>query len=223
MAVPTRTEALRLLLSVSPSSRLLRHVTVTAEVAAFLARRARKAGLTVDRRAVETAALLHDIDKALPHNHQLRELGHGHAGAVLVSDAGHPELARAIAVHPVVRLTDATAADWVRTGPLLERLVTYADKRATQRVVSLDKRFTRWYRKHPQHRVRLEAAHEAARELERHICLELEIRATDVERSRWVADALKRARAQGHIDLAATPSSTTVPKLRGDGRRPASA
>ena len=77
MAVPTRTEALSLLLSTSPSPRLLQHVTVVAEVAAFLACRANGAGITVDRRLAETAALLHDVDKALPREHPLRSLGHG--------------------------------------------------------------------------------------------------------------------------------------------------
>ena len=77
MAVPTRTEALSLLMSTSPSPRLLQHVTVVAEVASFLAFRANRAGLVVDRRLVETAALLHDIDKALPRDHPLRSLGHG--------------------------------------------------------------------------------------------------------------------------------------------------
>jgi putative nucleotidyltransferase with HDIG domain len=210
MAVPTRTEALRLLLSASPSPRLLRHVTVTAEVAAFLARRARKAGLTVDRRAIETAALLHDIDKALPRDHALVALGHGHAGAAYVSEADHPELARAIAVHPVVRLTDGNADEWVRTGPLLERLVTYADKRSTQRVVSLEKRFMRWHRKHPQHRERLEAAHAAARQLEHGICSELNIEPTDVERLRWVGDALERARKRGRLELDSVPTSAAA-------------
>jgi putative nucleotidyltransferase with HDIG domain len=211
MAVPTRTEALRLLLSVSPSARLQRHVTVAAEVASFLARRARKAGLDVDRRAVETAALLHDIDKALPREHRLRSLGHGHAGAALVSEAGHAELARAIAVHPVVRLTDAGAEQWLQSAPLDQRLVTYADKRATQRVVSLDKRFARWYRKHPQHRERLEDAHEAARRLEQRICEDLDMKPSDVERLRWVGDALKRAREKGRLDV----GTMTVPAQSG--------
>ena len=220
MAVPTRTEALRLLLSASPSPRLLRHVTVTAEVAAFLARRARKAGLTVDRRAIETAALLHDIDKALPRDHAVVGLGHGHAGAAYVSEAGHPELARAIAVHPVVRLTEASADEWAQTGPLVERLVTYADKRATQRVVSLEKRFMRWHRKHPQHRERLEAAHAAARRLEAVICGDLGIKPADVERLRWVRDALDRAHTRGHIELdAAMASSAAIDGGGGRGRR----
>ena len=101
MAVPTRTEALSLLLSTSPSPRLLQHVTVVAEVAAFLAYRAAQAGLVVDRRLVETAALLHDVDKALPRRPsaarprpRTRPAPPGCARPVT------PELARAVAGAP---------------------------------------------------------------------------------------------------------------------------
>ena len=118
-----------------------------------------------------------------------------------MSEAGHPELARAIAVHPVVRLTDIGTDEWLRSAPLSERIVTYADKRATQRVVSLDKRFARWYRQHPQHRERLESAHEAARQLELRLCGELGLEPPDIERLRWVGDALERARKKGRLDV----------------------
>ena len=199
MAVPTRTEALSLLMSVSPSPRLLQHATVVAEVASFLAYRASQVGVAVDRRLVVTAALLHDIDKALPKSHPLRKLGHGKAGAAWLSEAGHPELARAIEAHPVMRLNDPDAADWVNDGPIEERIVTYADKRATQRVISLEKRFERWQRKHPEYRERLEAAFETAHLLETTLCAAIGITATQVGRLRWVEDALARAEAAGTI------------------------
>jgi len=195
MAVPTRSEALSLLLSVTPSPRLFQHVTVVAEVASFLAYRAMQAGVRVDRRMVETAALLHDIDKALPSDDPLRELGHGWAGAAWLSEAGHPELARSVEAHPVMRLTDPGAAEWVERSPIEERIVTYADKRATQRVVSLEARFLRWQRRHPDHLDRLEAAQEMARRLEASLCSSIGVRPDGIERLRWVEDALARVRA----------------------------
>ena len=165
MAVPTRTEALSLLLSTRPSERLVQHVTVVAEVASFLAHRAQRAGLGVDRRLVETAALLHDIDKALPADDPLRELGHGHAGAAWLSAAGHAELARPVAAHPVMRLDAPDADEWLATAPLEDRIVCYADKRATQRVVSLEQRFERWRGKHPDYADHLAVALMRARRL----------------------------------------------------------
>ena len=208
MAVPTRSEALSLLLSNSPTPRLLQHVTVVAEVASFLAYRATQAGVPVDRRMAETAALLHDVDKALPAEHPLRELGHGWAGAAWLSEAGHPELARSVSAHPVMRLTDPGAEAWLDSAPIEERIVTYADKRATQRVVSLEARFARWQRRHPEYRDRLDEALGVARRLETSLCATIGIRPTDVERLRWVEDALARAEAAGSLTASAARSLT---------------
>ena len=201
MAVPTRTEALSLLMSTSPKPRLLQHMTVVAEVAAFLAFRAGRAGVAVDRRLVETAALLHDVDKALPHEHPLRALGHGEAGAAWLTEAGYPELARAVIAHPVTKLIAPEAMTWVSDGPIEERIVTYADKRATQRVVSLEQRFDRWRSRHPEYAPKLDRALAVAQRLEAELCRTIGLEPTQVERLRWVDDAMARAAAAGAIEL----------------------
>jgi putative nucleotidyltransferase with HDIG domain len=199
MAVPTRTEALALLISTEPSPRLLQHMTVVAEVASFLAYRCTQAGVAVDRRMVETAALLHDVDKALPRDHPVRALGHGAAGAAWVREAGHAELARVLVSHPVMRLDAGDASEWVEDGPIEERIVSYADKRATQRVVSLDQRFDRWRRRHPDYLERLDHCHALARRLEAGVCATAALRPDEVERLRWVDEAIARARSSGHL------------------------
>src|SRR6266571_2941707 len=66
MTVPSRSEAASLLLSLDPPAWHERHSRAVAEVAGWLAARAQRAGRTVDRRLVEAAALLHDVDKVLP-------------------------------------------------------------------------------------------------------------------------------------------------------------
>jgi len=197
MAIPNRAEAISLLMSTAPSPRLQQHVTVVAEVAAFLAYRAIQAGLDVDRRLVEAAALLHDIDKALPADHPSRTLGHGRAGAAWLSEAGHPELARCVSAHPVMRLTEPDAAEWVANAPFEERIVSYADKRATQRLVSLEKRFARWRRRHPEYAQSIGEAFDMAQRLEAGICGAIAIRPEDVERLRWVEEAFERAGVNG--------------------------
>jgi putative nucleotidyltransferase with HDIG domain len=180
-------------------------------------------GLSVDRRLVETAALLHDIDKALPSDHPVRELGHGHAGAAWLSEAGHPELARAIAAHPVMRLNDPGAEEWIVDAPLEERLVTYADKRGTQRVVSLEKRFARWRCKHPSYRDQLDSAFVMASRLEQSVCAALGLEPGEVERLRWVDDALVRATAAGFIDMDAIMATPALTSADASGDRPAPA
>jgi putative nucleotidyltransferase with HDIG domain len=214
MAVPTRAEALSLLMSTHPSPRLLQHVTVVAEVAAFLAVRAGRAGLAVDRRLVETAALLHDIDKALPADHPVKALGHGRAGAEWLSQAGHAELARAVAGHPVMTLDAPDAAEWVEHGPLEERIVCYADKRATQRLISLDQRFERWRRRHPEYVEQLDRTLARARRLETRLCEQLAIRPDEVERVRWVEPARDRAEANGRLGRPEAVSPAARPPVR---------
>lgn len=192
MAVPTRAEAVRLFLSLSPSPRLLAHVTVVAEVASFLCLRASEQGVPLDRRLAETASFLHDIDKALPEDHPVRALGHGAAGARWLADQGHPELCRAIERHPVMRLAEPEAEAWLTGSPIEERIVAYADKRATDRIRRLDERFARWERRHPAYEESLALARRRAEVLEAGVCEAAGIAPRDVQRLRWVADTMAR-------------------------------
>ena len=106
-------------------------------MASFLARRIDERGHAIDVALVEAAALLHDLDKALPANDPLKGLGHGDAGAAWLRERGHDELAGAVASHPVMRLTEDERYEfWVRDATVEERVVAYADKRARQDLVS---------------------------------------------------------------------------------------
>jgi putative nucleotidyltransferase with HDIG domain len=150
MTVPGRVEAAALLLSLDPPPWLLRHSRAVAEVAGWLAAQMAARGIAVDRTLVESAALLHDVDKALPADHPARALPHGDGSATWLASAGHPELARAVAGHPVTRLLDGESfRRWAGFASREERIVAYADKRAGQRLESLDARFASWHRRFP--------------------------------------------------------------------------
>jgi len=142
---------------------------------------------------VERAALLHDLDKALPETNPLRRLGHGHAGAAWLRDHDHAELAPAVDSHPVMRLTTPAAERWLQRSSLEERIVAYADKRAAQRLGPLDARFGRWFARHPEHADGLRVARGRAAELERDVCDAAGVDSDDVRRLRWVADAFRDA------------------------------
>ena len=194
MPIPSRREAAALLTELRPSGRFLRHSATVGEVAAFLAGRISQRGISVDRRLVEAAALLHDVDKLLPSRHPLKALGHGDAGARWLSERGFEELARPVANHPVTRLSDEERyRRWASFASREERIVAYADKRAIQRLVSLDQRFARWERRHPDYGERLTIARRRAERLERDICEAAGIAPTQVRRLRWVRDAMARA------------------------------
>jgi hypothetical protein len=193
VTIPSRAEAAGLLLELSPSARLVRHSTAVAEVAAFLAARAHRRGTRLDRHMVDTAALLHDLDKALPRRHPLRPLGHGHAGARWLIEHGRSELAPPVDCHPVGRLSESSYEDWIARATWEERLVAYADKRAVQRVGSIDRRFDRWLREHPELEPELRLARARAELLEQEVCGAAGIEPDQVRRLRWVKSALTQA------------------------------
>jgi hypothetical protein len=164
-----------------------------AEVAAFLADRARRRGTRVDRRVVDAAALLHDLDKALPRSHPLLSLGHGHAGAAWLVEHGQAELAPPVGCHPVGRLSESSYERWIAGSTWEERIVAYADKRAIQRVGSIDRRFDHWLREHPELEPELRIARARAELLEREVCGVAGVHPDQVRRLRWVQPALEQA------------------------------
>jgi putative nucleotidyltransferase with HDIG domain len=196
MTVPGRLEAASLLYSLDPPDWLLRHSRAVGEVAGFLAARIAGRGLRVDPRLAESAALLHDVDKALPRDDPRRSLGHGHAGARWLVDRGHEELAGPVSTHPVTRLLDGAWFDaWLASAAPEERIVAYADKRAGQRLVSLDARFASWSTRYPDAwddstvaRVRA-----AAERLEADVCGMAGVAPADVRRLPWTAPVIAAA------------------------------
>lgn len=206
MTVPRRVEAASLLLSLDPPPWFVRHARAVAEVAAFLAARMDAAGIALDRRLVESAALLHDVDKILPAADPARALPHGEGSAAWLTRHGHPELARAVAGHPVTRLVDGEAyRRWAGFATREERIVAYADKRAGQRLESMDERFASWRRRYPADQVDGRATglddatwtrvRDRAGRLEHDVCRAADIEPAAVRRLAWTGDALRRARS----------------------------
>src|SRR4051812_31015112 len=149
MTVPRRVEAASLLLSLDPPPWFVRHSRAVAEVAASLAARIEARGIPVDRALVEAAALLHDADKALPADDPAKGLRHGDGSAAWLTRIGFPELARAVANHPVTRLADEEAyRRWAAFATREERIVAYADKRAAQPLDPMAVGFDRWRPRH---------------------------------------------------------------------------
>ncbi|MEA2620916.1 MAG: hypothetical protein QOC97_1689, partial [Chloroflexota bacterium] len=205
MTVPGRVEAASLLLSLDPPPWFVRHSRAVAEVAGWLAARIDARGTPVDRRLVESAALLHDADKALPPDDPARALPHGDGSAAWLTNAGHPELGRAVAGHPVTRLVDGERyRRWAAFASREERIVAYADKRAGQRLESMDARFTSWRRRYPRLELEgvatgwsdaeLQAVRARADRLESDVCRAAGVRPTEVRRLRWTGAAILAAR-----------------------------
>ena len=197
MTVPGRVDAASLILSLDPPPWLLHHSRAVAEVAGWLAARIEARGTAVDRRLVEAAALLHDADKALPAGDPARALPHGDGSAAWLTRLGHPELARSVASHPVTRLLDGERyRRWAAFASREERIVAYADKRAGQRLESMDARFASWRSRYPTGwaDMDLRAVRARADRLETDVCRAAGVAPAEVRRLAWTGPALRVAR-----------------------------
>jgi hypothetical protein len=197
MTVPGRLDAACLLLSLDPPRWFIHHARAVAEVAGWLALRISASGTPIDRRLVESAALLHDVDKVLPRDDPARAHPHGDGSAAWLTRMGHPELARAVAAHPVTRLADGERyRRWSAFATREERIVAYADKRASQRIEPMTARFARWARSHPERRGWDPAVLARAARLEADVCRAAGVRPADVRRLGWTGRALAAARRE---------------------------
>jgi hypothetical protein len=207
MSVPSRTAAAAILLSLEPPPWHLRHARAVAEVAGWLAARCAARGVAVDRALVEAAALLHDVDKAIPSADPAAALRHGEGSAAWLAARGMAEPAAAVAGHPVTRLLDDGADAWLAGAPIEELLVAYADKRAGQRLESMDARFVDWRRRYPDGWSAGDETLARARAgvLEATVCARAGVAPAMVRRLRWTGRAL---RAAGRAAAAAARGTT---------------
>jgi hypothetical protein len=195
MTIPDRVEAARLLWSLEPPAWFVRHATVVADVAAWLAARSADRGKALDRSLVESAALLHDVDKLARAT--VPGIRHGDGSASWLAQRGLPELGPVVRDHPVTRLASPSFDEWLADASLEAWIVAYADKRGGQRLEPMDARFASWRRRYPSG---WDAATEAAvrdraRALEAVVCRAAGVGPDDVRRLRWSRDALAAAAA----------------------------
>ncbi|HEY5487483.1 MAG TPA: hypothetical protein VIK06_07540 [Candidatus Limnocylindrales bacterium] len=171
-----------------------------------MAWRAVSAGRSLDRRLLEAAAILHDVDKLPAVKPLVAELAHGDGSAAWLVRQGFPELGPVIVGHPVTRLADGEWFDrWLATAAPEALILSYADKRAGQQLESMAARFASWERRYPPEeraaRARgswsaemLAAVRRRAEKLEWRACALAEVSPEDVRRLRWTGPALRAAR-----------------------------
>lgn len=151
--------------------------------------------------------MLHDVDKLGRVKSQVNGLAHAEGSAEWLARRGHAELGPAILGHTVTRLADSAWFEcWIEAAPPEALIVAYADKRAGQRLESMDERFASWERRYPPAE-RVERAHgtwtaetmkmvrRRAMELERRVCELAEAASGDVRRLEWTGRAIAAARS----------------------------
>ena len=185
MAVPDRSTVLRLLDDAGLPDGIVVHSRGVARVAVAAAGLVAEAGIPIDGRLVEAAALLHDIDKP-----EIRRTGgeHGIVGARRLEAAGYAELAMPVASHPITALldTDRRPKGWPSV------LVAVADRHVAQEFLTIDERLDDMQRRHPEHAAQIELARESAHALEAELAEVTGLGADDLVarlRAAWEAGA----------------------------------
>ena len=154
---------------------------------------------------MESAALLHDIDKLRTARPMAAGRPHAEGSAEWLARRGYPELGEAIVGHPVTRLADgAWFEEWFVSASPEALVVAYADKRAGQKLESMAERFASWERRYPSDwRTKndlgnwtpetLAFVRERAALLEARVCEFAAVAPADVRRLEWTGRAFRQA------------------------------
>lgn len=185
-------DARRLLDSLELPDGIVVHSQGVELVAAEAAHMVQQAGIPIDIRLVEVAALLHDIDK--PETRSQPEQ-HGRAAARRLSEMGHADLAVPIASHPLACLLDEERfpIGWPSV------IVALADKHVAQCFLTIDERLDEMAQRHPEYRGEIESARRPAHALEQELADAVGMNVPEVVerlRAAWEAGARQRGLAR---------------------------
>lgn len=140
---------------------IIDHSVKVAHVAEFIADRLKALGYPVDTCSVVASALLHDVGKSKAYRRQ-KAVNHAEASAEIVTREGLEELAPIVSGH----ILDAIISE--NHSPLTweQKVVFYADKIVTHKLVSLEERFKDLHERRRDIKHLLDAAYEPAKTLE---------------------------------------------------------
>jgi len=113
------------------------HVALVARVAEFFATKIQPVNIPLLR----AAALLHDIDKAVP---RLPGEGHPETAVRILKEEGMEEVANLVATHSLHAILDP------KTAPTTweQKLLYLADKMVKYEIITVDQRFALWNAEH---------------------------------------------------------------------------
>lgn len=114
------------------------HVTLVARVAVYLAQQINEVtNLQINKNLLQAAALLHDIDKAVP---KLPGEQHPDTAVRILEEEGMSEVAAVVKTHSLHAILDPklTPSTWE------QKLLYLADKMVKYEIITVDKRFALW-------------------------------------------------------------------------------
>ncbi len=130
--IPSHEEALEIMKSFLPQN-IIDHSMAVNKVANYLAEKLKEKGEKIDLALVDTATILHDIDKVIEPS----GMKHGKESERILREKGFPKVAEVVSKHGLGNiLQEGELNTWE------DKIVWYADKRVNHdQIVSLDERF----------------------------------------------------------------------------------
>ena len=153
------------------------HCLWVSRLAVWFAQRLmeKNSSIHVDITLLETAALVHDIDKTIP---KLQGERHPDAAVRVLRERGYTDVADVVQTHPLHAILDNNISpkSWE------EKILYLSDKMVKQEVITVDKRFALWRAENlPKEAVaQLDAAYPKVKLLEQEICSILTMRPDDI-------------------------------------------
>lgn len=127
--VPTREQCIQMLNDYSTPPRVIRHCILVADISVKMAELLKNRGFCIDVRAVEAAALLHDIART--------KKNHATAGAEILNSKGYYEIAEIVRQHMKLDVDQKDRISEIT-------IVYLADKFADgEKIVTLGQRFSK--------------------------------------------------------------------------------
>jgi putative nucleotidyltransferase with HDIG domain len=131
MKIPTKEECLVILKNNKVLPKIITHTIAVCDFSMKVCDALEKKGINVNRDLVAAAALLHDIKKLNPGDHEIE-------GAKLIGSLGYPEVAVLIKKHGLKHSFE----DEFYPKTWEEKIIFYSDKRVkNDKVVSIGERF----------------------------------------------------------------------------------
>ena len=162
MNIPTERQCFELLEKYKVPGNVVKHSMLVDMVAMHIGKKMAEKGVPINLRLLHAAALLHDIAKIQCLGK--KEMDHAAEGRLLLEKEGFPEVGAVVETHMLSDITNNKTTTWER------KILNYADKRAGDNIVSLEKRFAYIRKRYgKKFAADIDAAEPALKELEKEI------------------------------------------------------
>ena len=140
--IPTKKQCLKILEQYKIPQKIVDHSELVTEVCVFIAENIIRKGQTVNLEMLKAAAMLHDLDKIIIGTDYKK---HGSITANILTKQGMGEICSPIIKHSLGHISIQD----MKPETIEEKILFYADKICTDKLMSLEERGLDWIQRDP--------------------------------------------------------------------------